>query len=181
MSDLLYFEYALVLPEEHYLIEVQTRKPGGEVRGQAEIEGIAKECLALVIGKGHDDQIKDLRPSGMSHEFVRDGRDRARLPALQSDRSSSGSSQPFDASEPGSRDFTFVLSPSRDYFEPRVLDASDLPAILEEGSDVLLGEPARPWERSVLTETHQPIEAGRTKHGVDATDQQFHILVGEYV
>jgi hypothetical protein len=33
----------------------------------------------------------------------------------------------------------------------------------------------------VLTETDQPIEAGRTKHGVDATDQQFHILVGEYV
>jgi hypothetical protein len=96
-------------------------------------------------------------------------------------RSSSGSSQPFDASEPSSRDFTFVLSPSRDNFEPRVLDASDLPAILEEGSDLLLGEPARPWERSVLTETHQPIEAGRTKHGVDATDQQFHILVGEYV
>ena len=66
MSDLLYFEYALVLPEEHYLIEVQTRKPGGEVRGQAEMEGIAKECLTLVIGKGHDDQIKDLRPNPIS-------------------------------------------------------------------------------------------------------------------
>ena len=49
MSDLGYFEYALVLPEEHYLIEVQTRKPGGEVRGQAEIEGIAKECLATAV------------------------------------------------------------------------------------------------------------------------------------
>ena len=57
---LVYFEYALALPEEHYLIKVQTRTPGGEVRGQAEIEGIAKECLALVIGKGHDDQVKDL-------------------------------------------------------------------------------------------------------------------------
>src|SRR6516164_4191881 len=90
-------------------------------------------------------------------------------------------SQPFDASEPGSCDFTFVFTPSSDYFEPRVLDASDLPAILEEGSDVLLGEPTRPWERSVLTETHQPIKAGRTQHGLDATDQQFHILVGEYV
>lgn len=66
MSDLVYFEYALVLPEEHYLIEVQTRTPGGEVRGQAEIEGIAKECLALVIGKGHDDQVKDLRPNPIS-------------------------------------------------------------------------------------------------------------------
>jgi hypothetical protein len=41
------------------------------------------------------------------------------------------SGQPFDASEPGSRDFTFVISPSRDYFELRVLDASDPPAILE--------------------------------------------------
>jgi hypothetical protein len=49
-------------------------------------------------------------------------------------RSSSGSSQPFDASEPGSCDFTFALTPSSDYFEPRVLDASDLPAIIEEGS-----------------------------------------------
>ena len=66
MSDLVYFEYALVLPEEHYLIEVQTRKPRGEVRGQAEIEGIAKECLALVIGKGHDDQVKDLIPNPIS-------------------------------------------------------------------------------------------------------------------
>jgi hypothetical protein len=90
-------------------------------------------------------------------------------------------SQPFDASEPRGRDFTFVLTPSSDYFEPRVLDASDMPAILEEGSDVLLGEPARPWEGSVLTETHHPIEAGRTQHGVNATDQQFHIRVGEYV
>jgi hypothetical protein len=33
----------------------------------------------------------------------------------------------------------------------------------------------------VLTEAHQPIEADRTQHGVDTTDQQFHILVGEYV
>ena len=96
-------------------------------------------------------------------------------------RPCNGSSQPFDASEPGSCDFTFVLTPSSDYFEPRVLDASDLPALLEEGSDVLLGEPARPRERSVLAETHQPIEAGRTQHGVDATDQPLHILVGEYV
>ena len=96
-------------------------------------------------------------------------------------RSSSCSSQPFDASEPGSGDFIFVLTPSSDYFEPRVLDASDLPAILEEGSDVLQAEPARPWERSVLTETHQPIETGRMQDGVDTTDQQFHIRVGEYV
>jgi hypothetical protein len=29
MSDLAYFEYGLVLPEERYLIEVQTRREGG--------------------------------------------------------------------------------------------------------------------------------------------------------
>jgi hypothetical protein len=34
MSDLAYFEYALVLPEERYLIEVQTRNLAtGETRG----------------------------------------------------------------------------------------------------------------------------------------------------
>ena len=33
------------------------------MRGQAEIEGIAKESLALVIGTGHDGQVKDLRPN----------------------------------------------------------------------------------------------------------------------
>ena len=57
------FAQAVAKVKEHYLIEVQTRKPGGEVRGQAKIEGIAKECLAFVIGKGHDDQVKDLRPN----------------------------------------------------------------------------------------------------------------------
>jgi hypothetical protein len=36
---------------------------------------------------------------------------------------------------------------------------------------VLLGEPARPRERSVLTETHQPIETGRTQHGLGAVDR----------
>ncbi len=45
MSDLAYFEYALVLPEERYLIEVQSRKPeSGELRPPEEIERIAKEC-----------------------------------------------------------------------------------------------------------------------------------------
>jgi hypothetical protein len=43
MSDFAYFEYALVLPEERYLIEVHVRKPDStELRGQEEIEGIAK-------------------------------------------------------------------------------------------------------------------------------------------
>ena len=63
MSDLAYFEYALVLPEERYLIEVQTRKPeSGELRTQKEIDGIAKECLASVIGQGHEDEVKEQRP-----------------------------------------------------------------------------------------------------------------------
>ena len=67
MSDLAYFEYAVVLPEERYLIEVQTRKPdSGELRGQEEIEGIAKECLALVIGEGHADVVKELKPNPIS-------------------------------------------------------------------------------------------------------------------
>jgi len=67
MSDLAYFEYALVLPEERYLIEVQTRKPdSGELRGQEEIEGIAKECLALVIGEGHADVVKEVKPNSIS-------------------------------------------------------------------------------------------------------------------
>ena len=51
MSESAYFEYALVLPEERYLIEVQTRNLAtGELRGQQEMESIAKECLASVIG-----------------------------------------------------------------------------------------------------------------------------------
>jgi hypothetical protein len=67
MSDLAYFEYSLVLPEERYLIEVQTRNPAsGELRGQEETEGIAKECLALVIGEGHDDVVKGIKPNPIS-------------------------------------------------------------------------------------------------------------------
>jgi len=67
MSDLAYFDYALVLPEERYLIEVQTRKPdSGELRQKEEIEGIAKECLASVIGKGHEDEVKEMEPNSIS-------------------------------------------------------------------------------------------------------------------
>jgi hypothetical protein len=67
MSDLAYFDYALVLPEERYLIEVQTRKPEtGELRGQEEIDRIAKECLASVIGEGHDDEVKEQKPNPIS-------------------------------------------------------------------------------------------------------------------
>ena len=43
MSDLAYFEYALVLPEERYLIEVQTRDSAtGKAREQEELERVAK-------------------------------------------------------------------------------------------------------------------------------------------
>jgi hypothetical protein len=67
MCDLAYFEYALVLPEEHYLFEVQTRKPeSGELRGQEEIERIAKECLILVVGESHRDEFKDVKPEAIS-------------------------------------------------------------------------------------------------------------------
>ena len=67
MSDLAYFEYALVLPEERYLIAVQARNPAsGEQRGQEGLEGIAKECLALVIGEGHADVVKEVKPNLIS-------------------------------------------------------------------------------------------------------------------
>ena len=67
MNDIAYFEYALVLPEERYLIEVQTRRSdSGELRGQQEIETIAKECLALAIGEGHEGEVKDLKPDSIN-------------------------------------------------------------------------------------------------------------------
>ena len=67
MSDLAYFEYALVLPEERYLIEVQSRKPeSGELRPPEEIERIAKECLVSVIGEEHDDELKGVKPNPIS-------------------------------------------------------------------------------------------------------------------
>lgn len=67
MSGLAYFDYALVLPEERYLIEVQTRKPdGGEPRAQEEIERIAKECLALAIGGGEEKAAGDFKPNPIS-------------------------------------------------------------------------------------------------------------------
>ena len=67
MSDLAYFEHSLVLPEERYLIEVQTRNPGsGEPRTEEEIQEIAKESLALVIGEGHDDVVRGLKPNPIS-------------------------------------------------------------------------------------------------------------------
>jgi hypothetical protein len=72
MSDSAYFEYGLVLPEERYLIEVQTRKPeSGESRSSEEIENIAKECLVSVIGEGHGDELKDVRPNPISESEAR--------------------------------------------------------------------------------------------------------------
>jgi len=64
MSDLAYFEYALVLPEERYLIEVQTRDPAtGKAREQEELERVAKEALITVVGKGGDDLENKLKPN----------------------------------------------------------------------------------------------------------------------
>jgi hypothetical protein len=66
MSDLAYFEYALVLPEERYLVEVQARNPAtAEVRGHDELESIAKEVLVAVIGQGRPDFVKELRPTAI--------------------------------------------------------------------------------------------------------------------
>ena len=67
MNDIAYFEYALVLPEERYLIEVQARRSdSGELRGQQEIETIAKECLTLAIGEGHEGEVRDLKPDSIN-------------------------------------------------------------------------------------------------------------------
>jgi hypothetical protein len=67
MSDLAYFEYALVLPEERYLIEVQTRKPdSGELRGPEEVERIARESLALAIGQGEEKDLGEFEPIPIS-------------------------------------------------------------------------------------------------------------------
>jgi hypothetical protein len=67
MSNLAYFEYSLVLPEERYLIEVQTRNPAtGETRGNDELEKVAKEALVTVIGKASDDLLEKLKPNAIS-------------------------------------------------------------------------------------------------------------------
>jgi hypothetical protein len=63
MSDSAYFEYALVLPEERYLIEVQTRNlTTGETRGRDELQSVAKEAMITVIGQAHEDMVKKLTP-----------------------------------------------------------------------------------------------------------------------
>jgi hypothetical protein len=49
------------------LVEVQTRNPAsGEPREEEEIKEIAKESLALVIGEGHDDVVRGLKPNPIS-------------------------------------------------------------------------------------------------------------------
>lgn len=46
---------------------MQTRKiDSGDLRGQEEIEGIAKEFLVLAIGKGHDYKVRDVKPNPIS-------------------------------------------------------------------------------------------------------------------
>ena len=53
MSDLAYFDYALVLPEERYLIEVQTRKPDtGELLAQEEIDEYRQRVPSLGYWRG---------------------------------------------------------------------------------------------------------------------------------
>jgi hypothetical protein len=67
MSDLVYFEYALVLPEERYLVEVQARNHAtGEVRGHDELERIAKEVLVSIISQGRSDLVKELKPTAIA-------------------------------------------------------------------------------------------------------------------
>jgi hypothetical protein len=67
MSDLAYFEYALVLPEERYLIEVPTRDPAtGKAREKDELEKVAKEALLAVIGQVDGDLEKKLNPNPIS-------------------------------------------------------------------------------------------------------------------
>jgi hypothetical protein len=67
MSDSAYFEYALVLPEERYLIEVKTRDPAsGATRGSEEMERVAKDALVKVVGKAGDDLKEKLKPNPIS-------------------------------------------------------------------------------------------------------------------
>ena len=55
-----------------------------------------------------------------------------RVWALAPGVSVTAGSHAFDAREPGGRSFVaFVVAPSGDHFELRVLDAPDLPAVLE--------------------------------------------------
>jgi hypothetical protein len=64
MSDFAYFDYALVLPEERYLIEVRTSNSAtGETRGREDLERVAKEALITVIGQEQDDLVKKLKPN----------------------------------------------------------------------------------------------------------------------
>jgi hypothetical protein len=72
MSDLAYFDYALVLPEERYLIEVQVGNPAtGVTRGKDELQKLAKEALVTVVAKGRDDLAEKLTPTPISESDVR--------------------------------------------------------------------------------------------------------------
>ena len=66
MSDLAYFEYALVLLEERYLIEVQSRNPSsGETRSSDELQQIATEALTKVVGQGRPHLDAELKPNSI--------------------------------------------------------------------------------------------------------------------
>ena len=72
MSDLAYFDYALVLPEERYLIEVQTGNPAtGATRGNDELEKVAKDALITVVGQGSSDLAEKLKPNPISESDAR--------------------------------------------------------------------------------------------------------------
>jgi len=64
MTELAYYEYALVLPEERYLIEVESRHPTtGESRGQDELEKVAQEALLGAVGQAGDQLKEKLKPN----------------------------------------------------------------------------------------------------------------------
>jgi hypothetical protein len=57
--------------QERYLIEVQTRNTAsGQRRVEEEIQEIAKEALTLVIGEGHDDVVRGLKPNPISESHA---------------------------------------------------------------------------------------------------------------
>lgn len=62
MSDLAYF--ALMRPEESYLVEVKTHNPlNGQLFRQREMEDIANECLALILGVRSDLKVDPISES----------------------------------------------------------------------------------------------------------------------
>jgi len=72
MSDLAYFDYALVLPEEHYLIEVTAGDNAtGVTRGHEELEKLATDALITVVSQGRGDLAEKLKPTPISESEAR--------------------------------------------------------------------------------------------------------------